>query len=101
MPGRGAQVPLPDPTPSPQGTGSGSAPVPASAATAHDMLIAIGIMSLFVYVMVLLAGTSRTAGRLVIALFIALLILQGLGRVNPFAWFAKHPLTRPTTGVQK
>jgi len=58
------------------------------------MFVAVGILGAFVYLMVILAGTSKNAGKFVVFLFVALIILQGIGHVGPFATFAKkHPLS--------
>lgn len=66
----------------------------ASASTAHDMLIAVGIMAGFVMFMTLVAGTSKTAGKLSALLMLALFVNQGIRHVNPFVeWAASHPLT--------
>ena len=95
-------LPSPDPTSSatspvigrPTGQVQGTEPSTPTASSAHDMFIAIGILSVFVYVMVLVAGMSKNAGRFVVVLFVALIIIQGLGHVEPFAAFTlRHPLS--------
>jgi hypothetical protein len=68
-----------------------------TAASTHQAIVAILIMAVFVYLMVLLAGTSPAAGKIISTLFIGLLLIQGATHVNPFVeWVNKHPLT-PTT----
>ena len=57
------------------------------------MLIAIAVLSVFVYAMVLVAGTGKTEGRIVVVLFGALLFLQGMTHVYPFlGWIVSHPI---------
>ncbi len=68
-----------------------------SATQVHQAIVAILIMGAFVYMMTLLAGTSPAAGKIIGALFVGLLLIQGAGHVNPFVeWVNRHPLT-PTT----
>lgn len=68
-----------------------------SATQVHQALVAVLIMGVFVYLMVLLAGTSPAAGKIIATLFIGLLLIQGATHVNPFVeWVNKHPL-QPTT----
>ena len=60
---------------------------------AHDMFIAIGIMVGFVMFATILAGFNQEVGHAMLALMFLLLLLQGIGHVNPFAqWVVKHPL---------
>lgn len=70
---------------------------PATAASAHAALIAFAILLLFVYLMVLIAGVSRGAGRIAVVTMLSLLVIQGVTHVSPFvAFIGKHPLT-PTS----
>jgi len=69
----------------------------ASATQVHQALVAILIMGAFVYLMTLIAGTSKAAGNIIVVLFIGLLLIQGATHVNPFVeWVNKHPL-QPTS----
>lgn len=76
----------------------------ASASSAHQALVTTGILLAFVVIMTMIAGIGPNAGKLSAALMVALIILQGLGHVNPFVkWAANHPLTPngPTFTVNK
>lgn len=76
----------------------GQEPSTPTAQSAHDMFVAIGVLSVFVYLMVLVAGMGKNAGRTVIVLFIALIILQGITHTEPFAAFTmSHPLNPTRT----
>ncbi len=92
---------LPPAGPSGNGPAGGTVkaePASATASSAHDMLIAIAVLSVFVFAMVLIAGTGKNAGRTIVFLFTALLILQGMTHVNPFLeWIVSHPVNPKRT----
>lgn len=84
-----------------------SAPVKAPAKTGsetmlgdtHELLIATGLMGLFLLLMVMFAGISKTTGRLSVLVMVILLTNQAIRHVNPFVtWVQDHPLT-PDGGV--
>lgn len=77
-----------------EGAGSGVTTVAATASTAHQMIEAILVMGAFVVIMTMVADTGPNAGRMAVALMVALVILQGITHINPFVSFvANHPLT--------
>jgi hypothetical protein len=64
-----------------------------TAAGAHNMVVAIGIEVAAVFIAILIAGTSQTAGRTLTGVMFLLLFLQGVGHVNPiFQLITKNPL---------
>lgn len=68
-----------------------------SAGDVHHMLIVIGVLSLIIYFLVIVAGSGPAAGRTVVTLMIALVVLQGITHANPVvSWLAAHPLTEQT-----
>jgi len=67
-----------------------------TAAGVHRMVVAIGIEVAAVFIAILIAGTSQTAGRALTGLMLLLLFLQGINHTNPlFEWVAKSPLSPP------
>lgn len=66
----------------------------ASAASNHEMFVALIIMLTFVMLCILVAGENSKVGNGIVGLFVFLLAVQGITKVNPFvAWIANHPLT--------
>ena len=75
-------------------TGKAPAKSTVTAANTREMFVAVGIMLATVYGASVIAGTSPRVGRLILAVFVMLLILQGVTHVNPLAKFlSDHPLT--------
>jgi hypothetical protein len=59
------------------------------------MVIATGIVIVVVYIMVMVAGMSKGAGRVVLALFGMAIVIQGLGHTGSIINFVNSkPLTR-------
>jgi hypothetical protein len=78
----------------PPGTDYKTAPG-VSAQSAHQMIVATGIVIVVVYIMVIIAGMSKDAGRAVLALFGMAIVIQGLGHTGSIINFVnKKPLTR-------
>jgi hypothetical protein len=96
----GLPIIQPDGTTTVNGVVQTTANTTSSSVTAtqvHQALVAILIMGAFVYLMALIAGTSKAAGEIIVTLFIGLLLIQGATHVNPFVeWVNKHPL-QPTS----
>lgn len=80
------------------GTVPGPAPSGGSTATAksaHEMIVATGIVIVVVYLLVIVAGISKGAGRAVLVFFGLAIIIQGLGNVGSVLTFVQSkPLTR-------
>jgi hypothetical protein len=58
------------------------------------MVIAIGLELLFVYVIVVIAGTSPGAGKAALAFMVVLLMGQAVTHGNPLtSYLTKHPTT--------
>ena len=73
---------------------SGARPTDVTLKDAHNMLVAFAILVAFVLGLTMLAGMSTDAGQFCAGLMLLLLLLQGIGHVNPFVqWVANHPLT--------
>ena len=71
-----------------------------TAETAHQMMVAVLVLVITVYIGILVAGVSPRVGKGIAALMLLLLFLQGVTRVNPLMeWILNHPLT-PTTVSQ-
>lgn len=66
----------------------------ATAESARQALEATAILLAFVFFMTMVAGIGPTAGKVSVLLMVSLIVLQGLGHVNPFVkWASDHPLT--------
>lgn len=74
---------------------------PATLSTTHEALVSLLLETGFVLVMVVIAGTGRTAGRIAVLIMVGLLIQQATQHTTPFVeWAAAHPLT-PTKADMK
>jgi hypothetical protein len=72
---------------------AGQSVTPGSAKAAQRLLVVVGVLALFVYGLVIVAGTGPNAGKIVVALFVALIVVQGLTHGQAFASFVfSHPL---------
>jgi hypothetical protein len=66
---------------------------PVTAKSAHEGIVATLILIVFVYLMVIVAGMSKGAGRFVLALFGLAIVIQGLGHTGSVVkWVASKPL---------
>jgi hypothetical protein len=66
----------------------------ATAKSAHEGIIATLIVIVVVYLLVIVAGMSKGAGRVVLALFGMAIVIQGLGHTGTVTkWVASKPLT--------
>jgi predicted phage tail protein len=78
----------------PPGTEYKTAPKGVSAKSAHEGMIATAIVIVVVYLLVIVAGVSKGAGRAVLAFFGMAIVIQGLGHTGGvITWVNKHPLT--------
>lgn len=67
----------------------------ATAKSAHEMIVATGIVIVVVYLLVIVAGMSKGAGRAVLAFFGMAIVIQGLGHTGSVLNFVNSkPLTR-------
>lgn len=74
--------------------GTGVAPTDVSPVGLHQMFDAALLMSAAIFVLIVIAGISNSAGNAVIVILSMILLVQGITKVNPFvSWIAKHPLT--------
>jgi hypothetical protein len=65
-----------------------------TAKSAHEGIVATLIVIVVVYLLVIVAGMSKGAGRVVLALFGMAIVIQGLGHTGTVAkWVSSHPLT--------
>jgi hypothetical protein len=65
-----------------------------TAKSAHEGVVATLIVIVIVYILVIVAGMSKGAGRAVLALFGMAIVIQGLGHTGSVAtWVSSHPLT--------
>lgn len=90
-----AESTTPDATGAP-GTQYKTAPAAHSvtAQSAHQGIVATLIVIVVVYLLVIVAGMSKGAGRAVLALFGMAIVIQGLGHTGSVAtWVSSHPLT--------
>lgn len=74
----------------------------ATTDTTHDMLVAVGLMAVFVLIMTMVAGIGPKSGRFAVAVMVLLFVGQAVTHVNPFVtWAENHPLTPGNTTVQQ
>jgi len=68
-----------------------------TAETAHQMMVAVLVLVVAVYIGILVAGVSPRIGKGIAGVMALLLFLQGVTRVNPVMdWVLNHPLTPAT-----
>lgn len=90
---RHGKTSTPDPVAPRAGAGVGTA-------DAHDAIIALGVLGAFVFGVTMFAGVSKGAGRVAVALMLALLLVQVMTHVNPVVkWAAAHPLIPGQTPI--
>ena len=80
-----------------------AAPYPASertatAKSAHEMIVATGIVIVVVYLMVIIAGISKGAGRAVLIFFGLAIVIQGLGHTGTVLNFVNSKPLTPKAG---